>query len=93
MNYMDAQRLNSHLCTVIGGKVRMVRKKDMERLSGLMEANTLGNTIKESDKGTEYTDGQMEECIKENSYRIKAMVMGIIGMKMAMNITENTRMT
>ena len=90
---MDAQRLNIQVVTVIGGNIRMVRKKDMERLSLVMERDTLGNTSRETDMGTEYTGGQMEECIKENSYRIKAMVMGIIGMKMAMNITENTRMT
>jgi hypothetical protein len=84
---MDAQRLNIQMVTVIGGKIRMVRKKDMERLSGLMEANTLGNSIRMTCTGTEYTDGQMEECIKENTNRIKKMVMGIIGIKLAMNIT------
>ena len=92
MNYMDAQRLNIQVVTVIGGNIRMVRKKDMEHISLLVDTDTLGNTIKESDKGTEYTDGQMEECIKENSNRVKAMVMAISGIKMAMNISENTRM-
>ena len=65
----------------------------MERLSGLMEKDTLGNTSRVKNKGMENTGGQMEECIKENSNRVKAMVMAIIGMKMAMNITDNSRMT
>ena len=93
INYMDAQRFNSQMVTVIGGNIRMIRKKDMERLSLQVEANKLGNTSRKTVTGTEYTGGQMEECIKENSNRVKAMVMAISGIKMAMNITENTRMT
>jgi hypothetical protein len=65
----------------------------MERLSGLMEANTLGNSIRMTCTGMENTGGQMEECIKENTNRIKEMVMAIRSIQMAMNITENTRMT
>jgi hypothetical protein len=92
INYMDAQRLNIQVVTVIGGNIRIMRGKDMERMSLLMEANTLGNSSRITDKGTEYTDGQMEEWIKENTNRMNKMVMAIIGMKMAMNITENSRM-
>jgi hypothetical protein len=91
--YIDALRLNFQMVTVIGGNIRMVREMDMERLSGLMEANKLGNTSRLTVTGTEFTGGQMEECIKQNTNRVKAMVMGIIGMKMAMNITDNSRMT
>jgi hypothetical protein len=79
--------------TVIGGNIRMIRKKDMEHLSGLMDTDTLGKTSRVTCTGTEYTGGQMEECIKENTNRVKKMVMGISGIKLAMNITENTRMT
>jgi hypothetical protein len=32
------------MVTVIGGNARMVRKKDMEHLRGLMETDTSGNT-------------------------------------------------
>ena len=93
VNYIDAQRSNFQMVTVIGGKLRIIREMDMEQLSGLMEANTLGNTSRESYTGTEYTDGQMEHCITENTNREKAMVMGIIGIKMALNIMESSRMT
>jgi hypothetical protein len=44
INYMDAQRWNTQMVPVIGGDSRMVRKKDMEHSSGLMETDTSGNT-------------------------------------------------
>ena len=44
INYMDAQRWNSQVVTVIGGKTRMVTRKDMEHYSGLTETDTSGNS-------------------------------------------------
>jgi hypothetical protein len=93
MNYIDAQRLNFQVVTVIGGNIRMVREMDMEHMSLQVEANKLGNTSRETLTGTEYTGGQMEECIKENTNKIKKMVMAIRSLQLAMNITLNTRMT
>jgi hypothetical protein len=81
------------MVTVIGGNIRIIREMDMEHFSTLMEANTLGNSIRMTDKGTEFKGGQMEECIKENINRIKETVMAIRSLQLAMNITENTRIT
>ena len=44
VNYMDAQRLNLQVATSIGGNTTMVRGKDMEHISGLVERDTWGNT-------------------------------------------------
>jgi hypothetical protein len=44
INYMDAQRWNSQVVTVIGGKTRMVTGKDMEHMRGLMETDTSDNS-------------------------------------------------
>jgi hypothetical protein len=44
INYMDAQRWNSQMVTVIGGNSRMVKGKDMEQGRWLVEADTSGNT-------------------------------------------------
>jgi hypothetical protein len=40
---MDAERWNGQMVTVIRGNTRMVRRKDMEHSSGLMETDTSGN--------------------------------------------------
>ena len=65
----------------------------MERLSGLMEANKLGNSIRMTCTGMEYKGGQMEAFIKENTNRIKEMVMAIRSLQLAMNIMESSRIT
>ena len=44
INYMGAERWNSHMVTVIGGNTRMVKGKDMEHMRGLMETDTSGNS-------------------------------------------------
>jgi hypothetical protein len=72
---MVLARLQMKMVTLIGGNSRMVRRKDMEHLSGLVEADTLGNTFRMTDTGMEYTDGQMEMYIKDNTNKIKEKVM------------------
>ncbi len=57
---MAAERWNSQMVTVIGGNSRMIRRKDMEHSSGLMETDSSGNTVMMRDTGMEYTDGLME---------------------------------
>ena len=80
------------MVTVIGGKLRIKRWKDMEHSSGLMVRDTRGNGSRERNTGMEYTDGQMEQCIMENKNRVRMMVMGITGIQMGMKSTESTRM-
>jgi hypothetical protein len=63
INYIDAQRFNSQMVTVIGGNIRMMREMDMEHMRLLMETDTLGNSSMETVTGTEYTGMQMEEFI------------------------------
>jgi hypothetical protein len=44
INYMALARLHLMMATLIGGNTRMVKRKAMEHLSGLMmEPDTLGN--------------------------------------------------
>ena len=79
------------MATVIGGRIRIKRWKDMEH-TGLMDRDTRGNTRRISVTGMEYADGQMEQCIMENTNKVRVMVMGIIGIHLALNTTESTRM-
>jgi hypothetical protein len=43
---MAAARLNFKMVQVIGGKTRIIKKKDMVHTCGLMERNTWGNSCK-----------------------------------------------
>jgi hypothetical protein len=90
---MGLPSVHIQLVTVIGGKIRMVRRKDMDHITGLMDRDTRGNTSRRRVTGMEYTDGQMEQYIMGNKNRIRKMVMAIIGGQMEMNTTESTRMT
>ena len=66
INYMDAQRFNFQVGTVIGGNTRIIRTKDMEQWRGLVEADTSGNGCRISNTAMEYSDGQMEEYTMDN---------------------------
>ena len=81
-----------HLATVIGGTIRITRGKDMEHSSGLIERDTRGNTRRKRVTGTEYTHGQVGQCIMENTNRTTKMVMDVTGFHLAMKNTESTRM-
>ena len=41
VNYMALPRLHMQVATLIGGNGRIIRQKDMEHKSGLMETDTL----------------------------------------------------
>ncbi len=71
INYMALARLHLVMVTLIGGNSRMVRLEDMEHMSWLVEADTLGNSCRVSSMGLEYTDGKMELYVKDNSNKIK----------------------
>ena len=91
INYMALLGVHFQLVTVIGGSRRMAKGKDMEQPSGLMERDTRGNTSRIRSTGTEYTDGQKEMFIMEDTSRIRRMVMGITGFHLALNTTESSR--
>jgi hypothetical protein len=76
---------------VIGGNIRIIREKDMDHITGLMDRDTRGNTSRVRVTGMEYADGQVEQYIMGNTNRIRWMVIAIIGIHLAMNTTEITR--
>ena len=69
----------------------MVRWKDMEQFSKLMETDTLGNSCKVTNTGMEYSDGQAEQYIKDNIHRVKKKVMHITRMMVAQSIMVSSR--
>jgi hypothetical protein len=93
INYMGLPSVHIQVVAVIGGNGRIIRRKDMDHFTGLMEGDTRGNTSRVSNVGMEYTDGQMEQYIMGNKNRVTKMVMAIIGGRMEMKTTESTRMT
>jgi hypothetical protein len=88
---MGLPSVHFQMVKVIGGNGRIIRWKDMDHITGLMDRDTRGNTSKVKVTGMEYTDGQMEQYIMGNSNRIIYMVMAIIGIHLAMNTTESSR--
>ena len=66
------------MAAVIGGRIRISTRKDMEHSSGLMERDTRGNGSRRRVTGMEYTDGQMEQSIMDSGNRIRRMVTDII---------------
>jgi hypothetical protein len=70
----------------------MVRGKDMEHLSTLVEIDTLGSGCRMSNTGMELKDGQVELYIKDNSNKVIEKVTHITGMQMALSIMDSTRM-
>ena len=89
---MGLPNVHFQMVTVIGEEIKIIKEKDMDNISGLMERVTKGNTSRVTNVDMEYTDGQAEHYIMGNSNRIIYMVMAIIGGQMEMNITESTRM-
>jgi hypothetical protein len=92
INYMGLPSVHFQLVTVIGGNIRMVRGKDMDHITGLVNRDTRGNSSRVRVTGMEYADGQVEQYIMGNSNRIRVMVMAIIGGQMELNTTESSRM-
>ena len=89
---MGLPSVHLQMVTVIGGRIRMARRKDMDHITGLMGRDTRGNSSRVSNVGMEYTDGQMEQYIMGNSNTIRVMVMAILVGQMEMNTTDSTRM-
>jgi hypothetical protein len=71
----------------------MVREKDMEQGRVLMETDTSGNSVMISHTGMEYSDGQVDQYITENTNRVIKMDKDITGGQMAMNTAETGRIT
>jgi hypothetical protein len=92
INYMALPRLHLMMATLIGGNTRMATRKVMQHISILVEADTSVSGCRVTSTGMEYSDGQMERFIKDNSNKIKEMVMDITGGLMAMSIMDSTRM-
>ena len=89
---MAAQRLNIKKVAVIGGNSRIIRKKVMVQSCMLVDRNTWGNTCKIKDMGMEYTDGQMEIYIMDNSSRITVKAMENLHFLMAITIMDSSKM-
>jgi hypothetical protein len=92
INYMGLPSVHIQVVTVIGGNIRMVRRKDMDH-TGEMDRDARGNSSRIRVTGMEYADGQMDQYIMGNTNRERKMVMAIIGIHLAMNTTESSRMT
>jgi hypothetical protein len=88
--YMGLPRLHLQK-TLIGGNSRIIRRKDMEQKSGLMERDTLGSTCRATCTGMEYTDTKTEMYIKDNGNKIRKKVMHMPGGQMEMSIMDNIR--
>jgi hypothetical protein len=90
---MGLPSVHIQLVTVIGGNKRIITKKDMDHITGLMDRDTRGNASRVRVTGMEYADGQVEKYIMGKKNRERKMVMAIIGGQMEMNTTESSRMT
>ena len=92
INYMVLPRLHMKMVQHIGDNTRIIRRKDMEHLSILVETYTLGSGCRVACTGMEYLDGQMERYIKDNANKIKEKAMDIPGGQAVMSIMDNTKM-
>ena len=55
INYKEAQRLNIQVAKVIGGNSMIIKRKDMEHMSGLL----VRDTCSVSETGMKYLDNQV----------------------------------
>ncbi len=67
---MALPRLHMIMVSLIGGNTRIITRKDMEHMSGLMEGDTLGSSCRISNTAMEYSHGQVEMYIKDNGNMI-----------------------
>jgi hypothetical protein len=89
---MGLPSVHIQIVAVIGGNVRIIREKDMDHITGLMDRDTRGNTSRVTVTGMEYADTQVEQYIMGNGNTIREMVMAFIGGQKEMNTTESTSM-
>ncbi len=92
INYMALSRLHLQVVALIGGNTRMVTRKDMEHMSGQIKRDTLGSGCRVTCTGMEYSDGQVEVYIKDNTNKIIEKVMHIEGWQAATSIMDSGRM-
>jgi hypothetical protein len=92
INYINAPRFTTQMATFIGGNSRMAREKDMEHMSGLVEADTSGNACRVKNTAMEYKDGQMEQYTMDNGNKIIKMAMDTSGGQMVTNTMVSTKM-
>ena len=76
---------------VIGVSLRIIRRKDLERLSGLMVENILDNTKLMTCKVMVYKEDKMVQYTKDNIITIIVKVSGIKRVQMALNISDSLR--
>ena len=70
----------------------MATTKDMEHLSGLVEADTSGNTCRVICTAMEYTDITVEMYTMDEGNKISKMAMDISGGQMGTNTMGSTKM-
>lgn len=92
INYMELLWFQMQKEILIGGNSRIITRKDMQCMIGLMGQDTLGNTFWILNTDMEYTDGQVELFIKDNGKKTKEKVMHIKGGQMVMSIMDSTKM-
>jgi hypothetical protein len=92
INYMDAQRFNIQVATVIGGNKRIIRRKDMEPRSRLVERDTSGNGWRVTCTAMEYTDITVEEYTMDNRNKIREMAMDTTGGQVGTNTMDSSKM-
>ncbi len=54
INYMALTSLQMQMVALIGGNARIIRRKDMEHMSGMMEGDTSGSGCRVSNTAMEY---------------------------------------
>jgi hypothetical protein len=90
---MALASVNIQVVTVIGGKSRITRIKDMDYGPGLMDRDTWGKRSKMMMiMSMEYADGLMDRYIMANTNKARKMVMVFSGFHLAMNTTDSSRM-
>jgi hypothetical protein len=88
---MVLARLHYKMVTLTGGNSGIARWKAMEHMFGLMETDILARGCRVACTGMDFTDGQTELYIKDNTIKVKEKGMDIRVGLMAISIMESTR--
>ncbi len=80
------------MVAVIGANSRIIIRMGMEHTRGLMDTDTLGNTVMKINTVMEYTDGLMEQYITESTKRAREMAKDITGGPLEKNIGDSGKM-
>jgi hypothetical protein len=79
------------MAALIGGNIRMIRKKAMECLILQVEIDTLGNGLTVSVMDTEFSDYRMEKHIRDDGKMVKRRATHIRDQLKAMNTMDSIR--